>query len=151
MKNKFPIWFGNSIKNGFLLSFVILLLGACGANVRQEASSPIVASAPANSGAAFREKSSLPPDEIAVADLPAEARQTLLLITNGGPFPYAKDGSVFGNREGLLPARRRGYYQEYTVQTPGAKDRGARRIIAGSKGEYYYTQDHYGSFKRIRE
>jgi ribonuclease T1 len=90
-------------------------------------------------------------NEIAVKQLPAEARQTLALIKAGGPFPYAKDGSVFGNREGLLPKRDRGYYREFTVKTPGAKDRGARRIVAGVPGEYYYTDDHYRTFKRIIE
>jgi ribonuclease T1 len=90
-------------------------------------------------------------NEVSFKQLPAEARQTLARIKAGGPFPYAKDGSVFGNREGLLPARSRGYYREYTVKTPGAKDRGARRIVAGMPGEYYYTDDHYRSFKRIIE
>jgi ribonuclease T1 len=87
--------------------------------------------------------------EIRAADLPPEARQTLALIAQGGPFPYRKDGSVFGNREGLLPPRERGHYREYTVRTPGARDRGARRIVAGRGGERYYTDDHYRSFKRI--
>ena len=90
-------------------------------------------------------------NEVALKQLPPEARQTLALIKAGGPFPYAKDGSVFGNREGLLPKRNRGYYREYTVRTPGAKDRGARRIVSGIAGEYYYTEDHYRSFKRIIE
>ncbi len=89
--------------------------------------------------------------EVAVAQLPPEARRTLALIHQGGPFPYAKDGSVFGNREGLLPRRDRGYYREYTVPTPGSRDRGARRIIAGQLAEYWYTADHYRSFQRIRE
>jgi ribonuclease T1 len=89
--------------------------------------------------------------EIPVQQLPGEARETLALIKAGGPFPYAKDGSVFGNREGLLPKRNRGYYREYTVKTPGSRDRGARRIVAGVTGEYYYTHDHYRSFKRIIE
>jgi len=89
--------------------------------------------------------------EIAMAQLPAEARQTLLLIRQGGPFPYGKDGSVFGNREGLLPQRQRGYYREYTVPTPGARDRGARRIVAGRGGDLWYSGDHYRSFRRIRE
>jgi ribonuclease T1 len=83
--------------------------------------------------------------------LPVEARQTLALIKAGGPFPYPRDGTVFGNREGLLPKRERGYYREYTVKTPGAKDRGARRIVAGRGGDYYYTDDHYRSFRRIIE
>jgi ribonuclease T1 len=86
-----------------------------------------------------------------VSGLPAEAQQTLVLIRSGGPFPYARDGVEFRNREGLLPKRGRGYYREYTVKTPGAKDRGARRIVAGQAGEYYYTDDHYRSFRRIIE
>lgn len=94
-------------------------------------------------------------DEIAVADLPREAQHTLALIKRGGPFPYAKDGAVFGNYEGLLPKRKRGYYREFTVKTPGQRNRGARRIVAGGEpatsGEYYYTDDHYATFKRIRE
>jgi ribonuclease T1 len=92
---------------------------------------------------------------IAVQDLPREAREILVLIKQGGPFRYPKDGVVFGNRERLLPKQKRGYYAEYTVKTPGEKSRGARRIVAGgdpkTSGEYYYTDDHYASFKRIRE
>ena len=90
-------------------------------------------------------------NEISSNALPAEARHTVALIKAGGPFPYTRDGSVFGNREGLLPRRERGYYREYTVKTPGARDRGARRIVTGTPGEYYYTDDHYRSFKRIIE
>lgn len=97
--------------------------------------------------------------EISIADLPREAGETLVLIKNGGPFPFRKDGIVFNNRERRLPSRPRGYYTEYTVPTPGRGDRGARRIIAGqgSTGspatgdEYYYTDDHYETFRRIRE
>lgn len=81
--------------------------------------------------------------------LPPEARQTLSLIERGGPFPYRKDGTVFQNRERRLPLQTRGYYREYTVPTPGERDRGARRIVAGQPGEYYYTADHYRSFKRV--
>ena len=91
------------------------------------------------------------PAEIAIAQLPPEARETLALIKRGGPFPHRQDGRTFGNRERLLPARERAYYREYTVQTPGARDRGARRIVAGAGGEYYYSADHYASFRRIRE
>ena len=72
------------------------------------------------------------------------------MIEQGGPFPYDRDGIVFGNREGLLPPRPDGYYHEYTVITPGSADRGARRIIAGQPGEYYYTDDHYDSFKQVQ-
>ena len=88
---------------------------------------------------------------IYVDQLPPEARDTLRLIERGGPFPYEKDGAVFQNREGILPAKRRGYYHEYTVITPGENDRGARRIVTGSRDELYYTDDHYDSFKRILE
>lgn len=90
---------------------------------------------------------------IAVIDaqsLPREARETLALIKRGGPFPYRKDGTTFSNRERILPTKERGFYKEYTVRTPGAKNRGARRIVAGG-GIYYYTDDHYASFKRIQE
>ena len=89
--------------------------------------------------------------QIAVRELPIEGRATLELIKAGGPFPYAQDGRVFSNREQLLPLKNRGYYREYTVRTPGVRDRGARRIVAGSGAEYYYTDDHYRSFKRILE
>jgi ribonuclease T1 len=89
--------------------------------------------------------------EIRVAALPPEARATLALIKAGGPFPYPQDGRTFNNREKRLPLEERGYYREYTVRTPGARDRGARRIVAGRGGEYYYTADHYRSFQRIRE
>lgn len=86
---------------------------------------------------------------VALEDLPPEAQTTMQLILQGGPFPYRQDGVVFQNREGLLPKQKQGYYHEYTVVTPGSSDRGARRIIAGKPGEYYYTDDHYNSFKVI--
>jgi len=92
---------------------------------------------------------------IAVADLPKEARQTLANIRSGPPFPYERDGIVFGNREGLLPAMSRGYYREYTVKTPGESTRGARRVICGGKPKApdacWYTDDHYRSFRKIVE
>jgi ribonuclease T1 len=88
---------------------------------------------------------------IAVANLPPEGQATLHLIKKGGPYPYRKDGSIFGNRERNLPRQARGYYKEYTVKTPGANNRGARRIVAGEVGEYYYTGDHYNTFQRIVE
>jgi guanyl-specific ribonuclease Sa len=90
-------------------------------------------------------------NEISVNALPKEARDTLQLIKKGGPFPYKQDNTVFSNREGLLPRQSSGYYHEYTVITPGASNRGTRRVIAGKVGEYYYTSDHYASFKRIVE
>jgi ribonuclease T1 len=87
--------------------------------------------------------------------LPREAQQTIALIQRGGPYPFPKDGAVFGNYETLLPKQKRGYYREFTVRTPGKHGRGARRIIAGgdpaAPREYYYTDDHYASFRRIRE
>ena len=92
-----------------------------------------------------------PVGEVSASQLPKEAQATLALIRKGGPFPYAKDGAVFGNREGLLPKQKRGYYREYTVKTPGERTRGARRIIKGSSGEFFYTEDHYGHFRRIRD
>lgn len=87
------------------------------------------------------------------ADLPKEARDTLSLIRKGGPYPYSKDGTTFSNRERLLPKQPRGYYREYTVKTPGSRDRGARRIICGGaqQSECYYTADHYASFRRIQD
>jgi ribonuclease T1 len=85
------------------------------------------------------------------AGLPPEAVQTLQLVERGGPFPHRQDGSVFQNRERLLPDRPRGYYREYTVRTPGARDRGARRIVTGGDPPevFYYTEDHYRSFREI--
>lgn len=100
-------------------------------------------------GSAPAESRSVP--ALTLSELPAEAQHTLRLIRKGGPFPYQRDGVVFGNFERALPARSRGYYREYTVPTPGLSHRGARRIVAGRNGELYYTGDHYRSFKRIRE
>jgi ribonuclease T1 len=97
----------------------------------------------------------LPVEGIEVAGLPREAQQTIALIKQGGPYPYDKDGSVFGNYEGVLPKRQRGYYHEFTVKTPRARNRGARRIITGGQltapREFYYTDNHYATFKRIKE
>ncbi|MEZ5740753.1 MAG: ribonuclease domain-containing protein [Burkholderiaceae bacterium] len=93
--------------------------------------------------------------EIAFGELPAQAREVVRLIRDGGPFKYEKDGTTFGNRERLLPAAERGYYREYTVETPGESTRGARRIVTGGPARkpvvMYYTSDHYRSFRRIRE
>jgi ribonuclease T1 len=90
---------------------------------------------------------------IDVSELPRQAQSTLQLIREGGPFPYSKDGIIFGNFERRLPAQPRGYYHEYTVKTPRSRNRGARRIICGGPprytGDCYYTGDHYASFKRI--
>ena len=91
---------------------------------------------------------------VALTALPPEGQQTYRLIHQGGPFPFEKDGSVFGNRERQLPRQARGYYREYTVRTPGASDRGARRIVCGGEvpvkpASCYYTADHYASFREI--
>lgn len=114
-----------------------LLAAACDTAARQ---TPLVAD---ETGAA-----------VALADLPSQAQGTWRLIHSGGPFPYEKDGQVFGNRERLLPRQPRGYWREYTVRTPGVQGRGARRIVCGgaqpTKPEAcYYTADHYSSFKKI--
>jgi ribonuclease T1 len=104
--------------------------------------------------AAFAQRGPAPIDsvtEVHVDSLSKEAKATIALIRKGGPFPYAKDGAVFGNREGQLPKQKRGYYREYTVKTPGERTRGAKRIVAGSAGELYLTEDHYNHFRRIRE
>lgn len=95
-----------------------------------------------------------PAGAVAAQALPAEARATLDRIASGGPFPYQRDGVVFGNREHILPGKPRGYYHEYTVPTPGARTRGARRIVCGGNPatltECYYSDDHYQTFRRIR-
>lgn len=92
---------------------------------------------------------------ITVAELPPQGRATYALIRQGGPFPFEKDGTVFGNRERLLPAHPRGYYREYTVETPRSRNRGGRRIVCGGKPvapqACYYTGDHYASFREIVE
>jgi len=95
-------------------------------------------------------------EPVALAELPREAQQTDRLVRAGGPFPYVKDGATFGNRERQLPRRSRGYYREYTVPTPGASNRGARRIVCGGVTARqpevcYYTDDHYASFRRIAQ
>lgn len=94
-----------------------------------------------------------PGTDVALGSLPTQAQTTYALVRQGGPFPYAKDGVVFGNRERLLPLNTRGYYREYTVPTPGSQDRGARRIVCGGPVSVpdacYYTADHYASFRKI--
>ncbi|MFE1955058.1 ribonuclease domain-containing protein [Streptomyces sp. NPDC059524] len=128
---------------GVLLVCLGLFVSGCSAGTdtsQAGSSAPPEASAPAWAAGM---------ETVREADLPAEARSTLRLIDAGGPFPYEKDGTVFGNFEGELPKERRGYYHEYTVRTPGERDRGARRIVTGDGGETYYTDDHYESFKAV--
>lgn len=135
-----------------LLGSVMLLTGcsktAADHALSQKSPSGAVAQAVSGEPAADTQNNS---SNVAISRLPPEARQTIQAIRNGGPFPYRQDGTIFNNREGRLPYKPRGYYREYTVPTPGAKDRGARRIIAGSGGELYYTDDHYNTFRLIKE
>lgn len=103
---------------------------------------------------AVQARESNPTDaSVALTQLPPQGIETYQLIHQGGPFPYEKDGTVFGNRERLLPAAKRGYYREYTVKTPRARNRGARRIVCGGQATApdacYYTADHYASFRKI--
>jgi ribonuclease T1 len=120
---------------GLLVLALVALLAAPAAEARREAADAL--------------------PQIAVSDLPKEARDTLDRIRQGGPFPYQRDGIAFGNRERMLPSQSRGYYREYTVNTPRTRDRGARRIVCGGDSaapeECYYSDDHYRSFKRIQQ
>ena len=135
----------NRLATIFRLTLLLALAGFCIGST---------AAPPLNNGPVGTIKS------VQLGNLPPESRVTLALIKRGGPFPYPrKDGSTFGNFEKRLPEQPRGYYREYTVPTPGSRDRGARRIVAGSvlignvatSGEYYYSHDHYRSFRRIQE
>lgn len=110
----------------------------------------------ASIGFVTQAKDSAPRAVVSLSSLPVEAQTVQRLIHAGGPFPYSKDGIVFGNRERLLPRHPRGYYREYTVQTPGSRDRGARRIVCGGQQATapeacYYTDDHYASFRLIAQ
>ena len=127
-----------------LLAFVILAIALLWN--RQAHTPPPVAPAPVPTATASGDNDAALP-----AFLPPEARDTLALIARGGPFPHRQDGVVFGNYEGLLPKQPRGYYHEYTVDTPGAHNRGTRRIITGGMPPevYYYTDDHYRSFREF--
>lgn len=126
-----------------LLVAVMALLGYCARTAMAPSGE---GGAPAAS-AARTPVSGLP--TVPLRDLPKEAAATVALIDANGPFPYDKDGTVFGNLEGILPKQPRGYYREYTVPTPGSRDRGARRLVAGRDGDLYYTADHYESFRQV--
>ncbi|MGQ4417210.1 ribonuclease domain-containing protein [Streptomyces sp. SAS_269] len=123
---------------GALLALAVLLTGCSGTGGAAPAGTSASAPEWARGMATVQE-----------SRLPAEARRTLALIDKGGPFPYARDGVVFGNFEGRLPKQPRGHYHEYTVPTPGSPDRGARRLVTGRDGEIYYTDDHYNSFRAV--
>jgi ribonuclease T1 len=123
------------------LSLTLLVGGP--AAIAQATATPHVASAPSVSAPADVGK-------ICEAKLPKEAHETLDLIDKGGPYPYPQDGTVFDNREGILPDQDTGYYHEFTVETPGSPDRGAKRLVTGDKKqEDYYTDDHYASFDKV--
>ncbi len=104
---------------------------------------------PSSSSSASQSPSSARTATVALSSLPPQVAQTVRLIKAGGPFPYSQDGVVFDNNEHLLDAHARGYYHEYTVPTPGASDRATRRLVTGQAGEFYYTDDHYESFRRV--
>ncbi|MEU6816401.1 ribonuclease domain-containing protein [Streptomyces sp. NPDC046860] len=123
----------------------VLLAGCGGSGTTTAPPSASRTAAPAGSAPVWAKGMATVPE----SRLPAEARRTLALIDRGGPYPYGRDGIVFSNFEGHLPKHPRGYYHEYTVPTPAARDRGARRIVTGDGGEFYYTEDHYNSFRAV--
>ncbi|MFK8909627.1 ribonuclease domain-containing protein [Streptomyces sp. YS-3] len=131
-----------------LLACLALLLTGCGGAAKKDGEAPRATAATTAAGAATpgwaRDMAT-----VRAGALPAEARQTLELIDRGGPFPYAKDGTVFSNFEKALPQHKRGYYHEYTVNTPKSRDRGARRLVTGQGGEIYYTGDHYKTYLAV--
>lgn len=132
------------------LALVAALIAVAVTTWMQRGETPRASNPPAPSAQTERVASPYDLDEVPEAER-AQLRETLRLIDAGGPFPFPKkDGTVFGNRENQLPAKPRGYYREYTVPTPGASNRGARRVLQGKGGETYYTNDHYASFLRIR-
>jgi ribonuclease T1 len=153
------------VNSAWAFSCIVVLsaiLGGCSKEGSQNATEASAASAgqappppaseiPAASGA--QQKGAV--GTVSKAQLPAEAAETLRLIKAGGPFPYSEDGVLFRNSAALLPEHPRGYYHAYTVRTPGATDRGLRRIVCGGPrkqtGDCYYTDDYYASFKRIAE
>lgn len=131
-----------------VLALVLSVLSGCAPSSGSAGSSSSTASERATSTGSTQASDGL--RTVAYADLPKQAKDTIELIDAGGPFPYPRDdGKTFGNFEGILPKQKRGYYQEYTVPTPGADTRGARRIVRGQDGTMYYTSDHYNSFRRI--
>jgi ribonuclease T1 len=135
---------------GAVLALLLLLVGYL-AQSPGDSSTPAPAASARQGGASTGSGTSAGLPVVDLDRLPDAARRTVALIDRGGPFPYAKDGVTFGNRERLLPVQRSGYYREYTVPTPGSADRGARRIIAGDGArQLFYSDDHYASFARIR-
>ncbi|CAM05278.1 ribonuclease T1 [Saccharopolyspora erythraea NRRL 2338] len=128
-----------------LLAGLIAVVGLLGFQAGAVQALPVAPQAPAAAQAPCGDTSGF--EQVRLADLPPEATDTYELIQKGGPYPYPQDGTVFQNREGILPDCAEGYYHEYTVKTPGSDDRGARRFVVGDGGEYFYTEDHYESFR----
>jgi ribonuclease T1 len=134
---------------------LLLVVAGCGQSAGNQpasgspsASGPTASAGPAVSGLAPA-KATTSLATVKVAELPVQAQDTLVLIKGNGPYPYDKDGTTFGNREAVLPRQPSGFYREYTVTTPGAGSRGARRIVAGNNGSRFYTDDHYASFREV--
>jgi ribonuclease T1 len=129
-----------NITSRALKVLVALLIGVVGVGVPASADA-LTAQAACGNTTGFQ--------KVNLSVLPSQAADTVRLIQRGGPYPYRQDGQVFQNREHILPSCSASYYHEYTVKTPGSSDRGARRIITGSAGEYFYTSDHYASFRLV--
>lgn len=125
------------------------LVGAAGCGGGKSAPAPPAASARATDGVRDVPGWAKGMATVRADALPRQAREVLALIDKGGPYAYRQDGTVFGNFEKVLPKQKRGYYHEFTVRTPGERDRGARRIVTGGGGEFYYTDDHYQTFKAV--
>lgn len=142
-------WHHHPMRRGLVILLVLAgwLLTGCGAGAAG------VVEQPAQQDRAALPTSQVDPHSglawVLEAELPPNAQDTLRLIDTGGPFPYDKDGSTFGNREGLLPSEPTGYYAEYTVDKPGEDDRGPWRLVTGAQDEVYWTEDHYSSFWRV--
>lgn len=122
-------------------------LAAAATTAAPTTSTPVATTPPTEAPPTIVRFSDLP--TVSIDELPPEAFDTLILIRNGGPYPYRQDDGVFQNREGILPDHPRGHYHEYTIETPGSPDRGARRFVTGEPGEIYYTDDHYSSFREV--
>lgn len=132
-----------------VVPLVALVLAACGAAATGTPGSSLAAPGQGSGAALAPSAPTTDLPTVAIAKLPAQAVDTLRLIASDGPYPYAKDGATFSNREGILPRHPSGWYREFTVVTPGSADRGARRIIAGQDGSRFYTSDHYSSFREV--
>ncbi|GAB2666332.1 hypothetical protein GCM10027271_27030 [Saccharopolyspora gloriosae] len=127
-----------------LLAGLLAVAGLFGVSAAAVAAGPVTAQTEQVAAAACGDTAEFPPVDLSA--LPPEATDTVNLIKAGGPYPYPQDDQTFSNREGILPDCEDGYYKEYTVETPGSDDRGARRFVVGGGTEFFYTDDHYESF-----